>query len=55
MDDNPSFGSRFGDFFASPFKGASMDAFDWFLLIGLIMVSAVLWANVLNHIKVVST
>lgn len=50
-DTPPSFGNRFADFFAAPFKGAQMDALDWFLFLGLLLTFWVFWAYVLNHIR----
>lgn len=56
MDDtDKSFGSRFGDFFATPFKGAGMDALDWFLFLGLMLIFWIMWAYILNHIKVAAS
>ncbi len=50
-----SFGARFADFYAAPFKGADMDALDWFLFLGFILIVWIMWAYILNHIREAST
>jgi hypothetical protein len=50
-----TFGSRFSDFLAAPFRGADMDAMDWFLFLGLLLTFFIAWAYILNHIKEAAT
>lgn len=42
---------HFMDFMNAPFRGASdMDAIDWFMFIGLILIIMILWNIILKHI-----
>ncbi len=43
---------NFKAFFAQPYQGAAeMDAGDWFLWIGFLLVVLGLWAMIFNHIR----
>lgn len=39
-------------FFAAPYRGATeMNAGDWFLFVGFLLVVLTLWAMIFNHVK----
>lgn len=47
-----TFWDRFTGFFAQPFKGAQeMNALDWFLFLGLVIVLLGLWRIIFTHIE----
>lgn len=40
----------FKNFFARPYD-EDMNAFDWFLLVGLLMIFMIFWGLILRHIQ----
>lgn len=41
---------HFHEFMARPFR-SEMDAFDWFMFVGLLVVIMILWGIILRHIR----
>lgn len=43
-------GSAFSSWLAKPFDPSNASAYDWFLLVGFLMVVSVIWRIVLIHV-----
>lgn len=49
--DGSALWSNFKTFLSHPYKGEEMNAFDWFLFLGLLIVLMVMWRIIFKHVE----